>query len=320
MNKKSALVVATVVATLIAGALPADAGNKTKNRKKGAPVVAAPANDSFAAGTQVTQTPFEATIDFTSSSLEANEPQPSCSAAEGTVWYSIASETEQELVAHAASRFPNAIAIYTGSDLTQLSEVTCVADGTANKVMFPAASGALYFVQVSGGTDRQGTLKFGMSVDTWETKTLRQDNYSVTIPNVDTPNIVIDGKPREKNPMIYDVSITADGQGVSALGIVTNPLVLPAIHQELDDVAGKTVDVSFSTTYRYDSAQKDCRVYQGDDCVVGLPVTGDPQWYTDGSGSQAEIVVSLRITSDGVLFAERTVAIPFAGQVAAFLP
>ena len=32
MNKKSALVVGTVVATLIAGALPADAGNKTKNR------------------------------------------------------------------------------------------------------------------------------------------------------------------------------------------------------------------------------------------------------------------------------------------------
>lgn len=320
MNKKYALVVGTVVTTLIVGALPAVAGNKAKNRKNDTPTIAAPANDSFAAGTQVAQVPFESTVDFTASTLEVGEPQPSCSSAKGTAWYRVASDTEQKLVAQSAAQFPSAIAVYTGNDLSALSEVTCVADGVSNEVMFPAAPGAVYFIQVSAGKSRRGVLDFGMGVDTWESKTLREDTYSVTVPDVDTPNIVIDGRAREKNPMVYDLTVTADGQGVGPVGIVTNPVKLPAIHQELSKVSGQEIDIKLSSTYRYDSAQRDCRVYQGDDCTAGLPVTSDANWYTDGNGSEAQVVVSIRIESDGELLAERTVAVPFAGQVAGLLP
>jgi len=319
MNKKSALVVGIVVATLIAGALPADAGNKTRNRNKGT-AVAAPANDSFAAGTQVAEMPFEASVNFTAASLDANEPQPSCSSAKSTVWYSVASDREQKLVVRAASQFPNAVAVYSGADLTHLSEVTCVAEGASNEVMFPAASDALYFVQVSAGKVHKGSLEFGMNVDTWETKTLLQDNYSVTVPDVDAPKVVIDGRPRANNPKIYDLTVTAADQTVGPFGLVTDPVKLPAIHQELSKVSGQKIDISLSSTYRYDSAQSDCRLYQGEDCSVGLPVTGDSDWYTDGSGAEAQIVVSIRIESDGKLLAEKTVAVPFAGQFGGLLP
>ena len=121
MNKKVAVVVVTVVATLVAGSLPAVAGGGKAKSKQSNASTGAPANDSFGAGTQVTEMPFGSEIDFTAASTEAGEPQPSCSAAKATIWYSITSASEQDLVAKAAAEFPSTIAVYSGASLTAVS-------------------------------------------------------------------------------------------------------------------------------------------------------------------------------------------------------
>ncbi len=317
MNKRAAVVVVTVVATLVAGSVPALAGknNRTKSNRT---TVVAPANDSFAAGTQITEMPFGSVVDFTSASIEAGEPQPTCSEAKATVWYSVTSASEQDLVAKSAAEFDNAIAIYSGPALAELTEVTCAAEGDSTEVAFPASPGAVYFVQVAAPKKHRGSLGFSLEVDPWKTETLKEEEFLINTPEIDQAAIVVDGKARETNRKIYDLTVTANETTIGPYG-VTTPVELPAIHQELAKVPGQEVELHLTSSYRYDKAQKDCRLYDGEDCIVGLPVTGDAGWYTE-NGSEAELIVTLRIVANGELLAERTVAAPFAGQVGGLLP
>jgi hypothetical protein len=320
MNKKLALVVGTVVVSLVAGALPATAGGKgrTKERNKNASVPA-PVNDSFATGTEIVELPFETATDMTAASVEVDEPQPSCSAAKATVWYKVAIASEQNLVAQAASQFPNAIAVYSGESLTTLSEVACAAEGSTD-LMWPASAGAIYFVQVAAPRGHKGVVNFGIEVDTWKSKLLYEDQHVVNVPAIDRAAVVIEGKPRASDPNIYDVTVTAADTTVGPFGVETDPVVLPAIRQELVKVPGQQIDVKLSSSYRYDSAQRKCLLYQGEDCASSLPVGSDTSWYTGDSGKQAELVVTVRIVANGTLLAERTVSVPFAGQAGGLLP
>lgn len=317
MNKKTALVVGTVVAALVLGTVPAFAGGKSKERRKGRSV-SAPANDSFASHAQITEVPFNSTVDFTGATLEADEPQPSCLAAEATVWYSVTSAREQKFVAKAVAEFDSAVAVYSGASLTELSEVSCAAGGSEEELMFPASPGTLYFLQVAAPKKHRGMLDFGLEVDTWESEVLSENRIPVSIPAIDQAEIVIEGKPRASDPKIYDLSVKANETTVGPYGITT-PVALPAIRQELAKIPAQEVVLEITSSYRYDKSHSDCRLYDGDDCMVGLPVTGDLSWYT-ANGAEAELVVSLKITSNGKVLAERTVAVPFAGQVGGLLP
>lgn len=317
MNSKTAFVVGTVVATLVVGTVPAFAGGKAKDKRK-SPSVAAPANDSFGSHTQITEVPFTSTVDFTGATLEANEPQPSCFAAEATVWYSVTSGQEEKLVAKTAADFDNAVAVYSGAGLTELSEVSCSAAGSENEFMFPAAPGSLYFFQVAAPVEHRGMLDFGLEVDTWETEVLSENKIPVSVPAIDQAEIVIEGKARPSDRKVYDLTVKANETTVGPYGITT-PVALPAIRQELAKIPAREVVLEITSSYRYDESQSDCRLYDGDECMVGLPVTGDLSWYT-GDGAEAELVVSLRITSNGEVLAERTVAVPFAGQIGGLLP
>ncbi len=318
MNKRTAVVVGTVVATVLAGSLPAVAGRSRAKSKQKSTTIVAPANDSFAAGTQITEMPFGSVIDFTSASIEAGEPQPTCSEAKATVWYSVTSASEQDLVAKAAAEFPNAIAIYSGAGLSELSEVTCAAEGHSTEVAFPASSGAVYFVQVAAPRKHRGTLGFSLEADPWQTETLREAEFLINTPEIDRAAIVIDGKARENNRNVYDLTVTTNETTIGPYG-VTTPVELPSIHQELAKVRGQEIVLQLTSSYRYDKTQKDCRLYDGEDCIVGLPITGDAGWYTE-NGSEAELIVTLRIVVNGKVRAERTVAAPFAGQIGGTLP
>lgn len=319
MKARTALVVGTAVATMLAVAVPAEAGNRKRQPKKAAPVVA-PANDAFAAGTEILEMPFETVVDLRGSSLETSEPMPSCSEATATVWYRFTPTEDLNLVGSVASSSPVGVSIYSGADLATLSEVACAAAAPEAHIAMPATGGSVYFVQVSVPKRRPAAVEFSLKVDTWRHKELTRQNVVVPVPAVEQAAVVVDGKPRESNPNIYDLTIKAADVTIGPYGVETNPVTLPAIHQELLKVPGQTVDVSVTSSYRYDSAQGRCVLYQGEECLKRVPVAGDTGWYTGGDGAEAELIVTLTIKHNDRLLAERTVSVPFAGQVGSLIP
>ena len=317
MKARNALVVGTAIATLLAGAVPAVAGGRKAKRTTAA---VAPANDSFTMGTEVVEMPFEQVVDLRAASIEKNEPLPSCSDAAATVWYRFTAVEDMNIVGTVTSSFPAGIAIHSGSDLTTLSEVACATAAPEAHLAMPASAGTTYFVQVSVPKRRRAPVNFSLKVDTWRHAEVTSQELVVPVPAIDQATVVIDGQPRKDKPGIYDLTIKAADVTVGPYGIETNPVVLPPIHQELVKVSGQTVKVNLSSSYRYDSAQGRCVLYQGEECLHDLPVSGETNWYTSGEGSQAELVVTLKITKNDHLLAERTVTVPFAGQVAGLLP
>lgn len=319
MKARTALVVGTAVATMLAGAVPAVAGSKKREAKKTTAAVA-PANDAFAMGTDVVEMPFSTTIDLRGASLEKNEPLPSCSQVAASVWYRFSPAEDINVLGTVVSRSPVGMAIYSGTDLATLSEVSCGAAAPEAHIAMPASAGSVYFVQVSVPKRSKAKVDFSLKIDTWEQRELVQQDLVVPVPAVDQAAVVIDGKPRANKPGIYDLTVKAGDVTVGPYGIETNPVVLPPIHQELVKVPGQTVKVSLTSSYRYDGAQGRCALYQGEECLKTVPVSGESSWYTGGEGSKAELVVTLTITHNDKLLAERTVSVPFAGQAGSLLP
>lgn len=319
MKARTALVVGTAVATLLAGAVPAVAGDRKREAKK-QPAVVAPANDSFTTGTEVLEMPFEAEVNLRGASIEENEPMPSCSEAAATVWYRFSPLEDMHVVGTVSSSAPVGITIHSGADLATLTEVACATAAPEAHIAMPASAGTTYFVQVSVPKRRKDPVAFSLKVDTWRQREIANREFVVPVPAVDQASVVIDGKPRKDNPGIYDLTVKAGDVTVGPYGVDTNPVKLPPIHQELLRVDAQTVNVAITSSYRYDSAQGRCVLYQGEECVEMLPVASESSWYTGGEGSEAEVVVTLKITKNGKVLAERTVAVPYAGQVAGLLP
>lgn len=319
MKARTVLVVGTAVATMLAGAVPAVAGGRKREAKRSSAILA-PANDAFATGTEIVEMPFEAAADLRGASVERNEPMPSCSKATATVWYRFTPAEDMNVVGSVTSSSPVGVAVYSGADLASLSEVACAAAAPEARIAMPATAASIYFVQVSVPKRRPARATFSLDVDTWRHKELAQHDVTVPVPAIDQAAVVIDGRQRAGNSKIYDVTIKAGDVTVGPYGLQTDPVALPAIHQELVKVAGQTVDVAVSSTYRYDSAQGRCVLYQGDECLKRVPVGGDSSWYVGGSGAEAEVVVTVTISRNDELLAQRTVSVPFAGQVASLLP
>jgi hypothetical protein len=319
MRATKAVLIATVFATLVAGTMPAVAGNKKGRSKERRPPVPAPANDRFATGTEIVEVPFGSTTDFTSASVEEFEPQPSCSSATATAWYRIAVNEDSNLVADATASFPTVITVFSGESLTDLSEVACAAGAEASSLAFPATAGQVYLFQVAGAKKHRGVVHFTVDVDTWKHQHLRHEQLGVTVPAVEKAVVVIDGQPRANNPRIYDVKLQVSDTTIGPFGVETDPFTLPGIHQEVAKVPGQEVKVTVTTGYRYDSAQRKCVLYQGEECMTGVPVSGSASWYAN-EGSKAEFVATVRIELNGHLISERTINVPFAGQVGGLLP
>lgn len=320
MKARAALVVGTAVATMLAGAVPAALADARKGERKKPAAVTAPANDSFAMGIDVIEMPFESTVDLTEASLEKNEPAPSCSPATRTVWYRYAPSEDVNVLMDLSAKSPVSVAVHSGSDLATLSEVACAPAAPEAQLALPLTAGNVYFVQVAAQKARTGLVDLSLQVDTWRYEQLAQREVTVPVPTIDQSALVIDGKPREGKPGIYDLTVKAGGVTVGPYGLETDPVKLPAIHQELVKVPGQKVQVSITSSYRYDSAQGRCVLYQGDDCLASLPVSGQSSWYTGGDASEAELVVTLRVMRNDDLLAERTVTVPVAGQLLALLP
>jgi hypothetical protein len=127
--------------------------------------VAAPANDNFADASIISYPlPFNAYDDTIGATFEASEPNPSCGFGTNpsTIWYSYTSTVSESLTARVSYvSFTPMLAIYTGYDLTNLSEIGCAS--FSPQIAFQALAGSTYYFQVSGLYDgTQGPMPFSL--------------------------------------------------------------------------------------------------------------------------------------------------------------
>ncbi|MDF1598143.1 MAG: hypothetical protein P1T08_18925 [Acidimicrobiia bacterium] len=88
----------------------------------------APDNDNFAEATEVYSYPYTDTVDITEATVETGEPLW-CSAMANTVWYSLTlDESSLVMIDTAGSEFDTVLAVWQGTDLSNLSLVKCVDD------------------------------------------------------------------------------------------------------------------------------------------------------------------------------------------------
>jgi hypothetical protein len=137
-------------------------GGQTGNIQINLEQVPPPANDNF--GDAVTLTTLPSTVDFDTSgaTMQSSEPVPSCANSNpppiGTIWYAFTPTQDKTLSASViTNNFSPFWAVYKGSSLNQLTEVTC---GTFDRISFRATAGQKYYIQVGGLFASFGTGSF----------------------------------------------------------------------------------------------------------------------------------------------------------------
>jgi PKD repeat protein len=130
-------------------------------------VVPPPPNDLFGNATAIGALPFSDTVDLTAATTEGGEPSPSCAVPFGGVssstWYRFTPTVTGSISANAFSGgFSNAVAAYTGTSVTSLTEVACGV--FSNRATFRAVANTTYFFQVGGLFGQRGPLEFRLDV------------------------------------------------------------------------------------------------------------------------------------------------------------
>lgn len=114
-----------------------------------------PPNDNFADAISITTLPFSQDVDTTGATRELNEPSSSCGNVYGSVWYSFRATTRQSVSIFVEGWSEKQIAVYTGSTLTDLTQVTC--GNWVRTLTFSVNTGTTYYIQMSN-YDPVGTL------------------------------------------------------------------------------------------------------------------------------------------------------------------
>lgn len=110
--------------------------------------VTPPANDNFADASVLSGAPVTETADLTAATIEPGEPAPGGIPVIGTAWYSYTPAASGTLLVR-TDPAPNAmLAVYSGSSLTDLSELAAGA-GYYEPLTFTAQAGTTYHVQAA---------------------------------------------------------------------------------------------------------------------------------------------------------------------------
>ncbi|HEV2890067.1 MAG TPA: fibronectin type III domain-containing protein [Frankiaceae bacterium] len=120
----------------------------------------APGNDHFGAGYTIPGTlPFTTSQSTAGATLQSGEPQP-CAPVGGTVWFWWTANSTRTVVADTyGSGYDTVLAVYTGSNLTALTQVGCNDDTSTlqSEVSFTATAGTTYRIQLGGYNGATGT-------------------------------------------------------------------------------------------------------------------------------------------------------------------
>lgn len=113
--------------------------------------VAPAANDDFAAAQPIASLPFTVAPDLTVASFEADEPVPSCKRDGQTpsVWYSYTPTTTMAVLPGTEGSYEAAVTVYRGTDITNLTEISCMRDNQPRRA-FRADAGTTYYLRFTG--------------------------------------------------------------------------------------------------------------------------------------------------------------------------
>jgi len=124
-------------------------------------VVQPPPNDNFAQATSIDPSalPFSDTVDTTAASSEPGEPLMPCESLSlsRTAWYKFTPTVSESITVTASNQFSTVVAAYTGTSLSDLSEVACRQSATT----FHVDRGTTYYLQT--GVE-QGILPTGTPI------------------------------------------------------------------------------------------------------------------------------------------------------------
>jgi len=149
------LVLSTVILTVLSLAVPA---------------VAQPANDDLDLATEVIAVPFADSVDTTEATTETGEPvegEDPCPGRGSTVWYALTLDASQNVsIDTAGSDYDTALAVYTGTDYSDLALVDCNDDtflGLQAALTISADADVTYLIQAgSFGGDGGGQLEISV--------------------------------------------------------------------------------------------------------------------------------------------------------------
>jgi PKD repeat protein len=123
-----------------------------------------PENDDFANAISVGAMPFNDSETISYATTQPGEQPPSCAGSMyKTVWYAYTPANSGSFMASALdSYFSGFLAIWTGRELSKLTEAGCRSFWGTGKLAFPATAGATYYIQVGslGGDGYQMNFRF----------------------------------------------------------------------------------------------------------------------------------------------------------------
>lgn len=278
-----------------------------------------PANDDLVAAAPIGELPFATTANTVGSSLETGEVQPTCTTIRSSVWYSITATEAGLLEAQLSSTFPAAVAVYEQTS-DGLQEIACTFDTASSEMEFELDAHQPYLVQVGATGAKQGRADLSLVPSTWKEVSLFEQTFEWEREEEHVPVLSFRGAPRETDSSMYDVSVQISEQTPIRAGILTFGLVTQKIERQLVTIPRIATAAEVRITGRYDSSQYTCAADDGNGtCHAGTPLK-DLGWLTEGGGSRAELVVTVRAEFEDKLLVERTQTVPYAGQILGLLP
>lgn len=127
-----------------------------------------PPHDNFASSKTALRPGYSDSASNAGGTLELNEPSPSCTPVDSTVWYRLDNLTIVDPGSHvvlyvASASFRPVISLWSGDELNALSERACAQSGPAGSggqsaVVVPLLAGAEHHIQVgsTGGSGLAG--------------------------------------------------------------------------------------------------------------------------------------------------------------------
>jgi chitodextrinase len=120
-----------------------------------------PANDNFTDATPITAVPFNDSVNLTAATTQPSEPA-ACLGLQNTVWYSFTPATTQSVTLR-TDQYGAGVGAYTGTSLTNLSQVACNSAG--QPALLHALAGTTYNIQVGAWCcDGFGPVTFHLEV------------------------------------------------------------------------------------------------------------------------------------------------------------